>query len=68
MEETFVIIKAILLFDADWHHSHDENCPLCSHDMLSVVDVCRERVTFEHKWYIRVCDLELDQTANVQGH
>jgi len=24
-------------------------------------------VTFELKWYIPVCDLQLDQTSNVQG-
>ena len=28
---------------------------------------CRERVTFELKWYIPVSDLQLDQTSNVQG-
>jgi len=34
----------------------------------SVCVACRERVTFEHKWHIPVCDLELDQTSNIQGH
>jgi len=37
-------------------------------DTLSCVLLCcRERVTFELKWYIPVCDLQLDQTSNVQG-
>ena len=30
--------------------------------------VCRERVTFEHKWHIPVCDLELEQNSNAEGH